>query len=426
MHGNADVYLGGPLQFNDHLTSHGDMYHRRKDVNSIVGNARIRDDDGVLQPMVIGGWPLDSADPEWMTKSLERWDGRVKTAAHAVSRLELPINPLDVPHDIIEHALPTGHADYDAMTESEKFANKAALRIHVDASGNFTATDFHGQDVTARFNQAQLVESGAHAGNPTYEKDGDGHYTMATPGSLDTTQQFTDLRENKTMASVDIYVDQLLTAFPELYSGTTYGVDQGRGIVYVTRDDPDGAGGVQPVLRVRNGRDLPNGGLTFASDLPVYVEGNYNVDSGVKPGLVAADAVTLLSKAWQDALSGSGIGSRVADSSTYNAVIMTGNTPTLPFEGSLGGQYNGGLENVLRFLERWSGKTVTFRGSIIDIWFSEIAVGEWQYGHYYTAPNRDWGYDEMFRTAAPPGIPRVFGIEELAWSPSSWEDEGWD
>jgi hypothetical protein len=89
------------------------------------------------------------------------------------------------------------------------------------------------------------------------------------------------------------------------------------------------------------------------------------------------------------------------------------------------GQYNGGLENVLRFLEKWSGQTVSFRGSIIDIWYSEIADSEWSYGSYYTAPNRDWGYDEIYRTAAPPGIPRVFGIEEIAWRRSSWDEQGW-
>jgi hypothetical protein len=181
----------------------------------------------------------------------------------------------------------------------------------------------------------------------------------------------------------------------------------------------------QPVVRIRNGQELPNGGLSFAADLPVYVEGDDNVDGDVKPALVTGDAVTLLSTEWQDASSHAGIDVRRASSTDYNAVIMTGNTdrefPSVDGEGA----YNGGLENVLRFQEKWSGETVTFRGSIIDIWRSETANSPWHYGSYYTALNRDWGYDELYRTGAPPGIPRLFGLKELAWERSTFEAEGW-
>jgi hypothetical protein len=51
-------------------------------------------------------------------------------------------------------------------------------------------------------------------------------------------------------------------------------------------------------------------------------------------------------------------------------------------------------------------------------------TGPWEYGNYYTAPKRDWGYDEIYLTDAPPGMPRVFGLEEIEWSQASWADAG--
>lgn len=426
VHSNTDMYLGGPLEFYDRLTAAGSIYHKRKDADIIHGNAQIMNDSGNLASMIQDGTILDSSDPEWMTQSLNRWNGRVKTSAHAVSNLDPPIDPTDEPHDLIERGLPETSPDYDDLTESEKFANKAALRIHVDAAGNFSAVDYNGTDVTERFTEAELIESGTYNGKPLYAKEGNGSYEMDTEGSYTVDRTFVDQREAQVMAPVDIYVDRLLEEFPELVSGTTYGAAQGRGLVYVTRDDPDGPGGLQPAVRIRNGQELPNGGLSIASDLPTYVEGNYNVSGDTKPALIAGDAVTMLSENWQDGRSAADINTRVAQNTAFNTVVMTGNSPTIPESASTSGAYNGGLENVLRFLEKWSGQTVSFRGSIIDIWHSEIADGDWSYGSYYTAPNRDWGYDEMYRTTAPPGMPRVFGIEELAWARSTWADVGWD
>jgi hypothetical protein len=75
----------------------------------------------------------------------------------------------------------------------------------------------------------------------------------------------------------------------------------------------------------------------------------------------------------------------------------------------------------MRFLENWTGKTVVFRGSIIDLWYAEIARGAWAYGGYYTAPARTYGYDAMYRTSVPPGMTHVFGLEEIRWSEGSWD-----
>ena len=138
----------------------------------------------------------------------------------------------------------------------------------------------------------------------------------------------------------------------------------------------------------------------------MYVEGDYNIVIP-EPGMVTGDAVNFLSSATGRTPAAAGISRRVAESTDYNTVVMTGNSETMP-AGWRGGQYNGGLENVLRFLEKWTGKTVTYRGSIIDLWYSEDADGDWEYGNYYTAPYRDWGYDQK---AAEQGAAR--GAESL-------------
>ena len=92
---------------------------------------------------------------------------------------------------------------------------------------------------------------------------------------------------------------------------------------------------------------------------------------------------------------------------------MTGNQNT----GEDGSSYNGGLENLLRFLEDWSGVTFTFRGSMVDIWNSEQAVGHWS-GSYYRPPNRNWTFDTDLLDPAnlPPAAPNLNILQRVSWS----------
>ncbi len=179
----------------------------------------------------------------------------------------------------------------------------------------------------------------------------------------------------------------------------------------------------RPVVRLVNGEQLPDGGLSVASVNPVYLKGNFNTENGTKPSMIAGDAVTILSNAWTDENSWRTMNNRTATNTEVNTVVMTGNTST-----TLGGgrnTYNGGLENVLRFCENWTGRTLRFRGSIVCMWNSQIANGRWVYGNNrYEAPTRDWGYDEMYRNPrnAPPGIPNVIALEALEWRQDRWTE----
>jgi len=89
---------------------------------------------------------------------------------------------------------------------------------------------------------------------------------------------------------------------------------------------------------------------------------------------------------------------------------VTGNVET---EGS---GYSGGAENFMRFLERWSGRTLNFEGSLVCMWESEQATGEWRYGSpQYTAPNRNWIYDIDLAHVPPAGVTEVYYVEKVLW-----------
>ena len=79
------------------------------------------------------------------------------------------------------------------------------------------------------------------------------------------------------------------------------------------------------------------------------------------------------------------------------------------------GSYNGGLENYPRFHEKWSGKTLTYRGSFVSLYEPLHVDGAWVYGGMqYKAPSRDWGYDTDFDDAAnlPPLSPRFVYLKQ--------------
>ncbi len=65
--------------------------------------------------------------------------------------------------------------------------------------------------------------------------------------------------------------------------------------------------------------------------------------------------------------------------------------------------YSGGLNNFPRFLEDWTNKTFTYTGSMIELFNSQIAIGEWDTGSIYVPPNRNWNFDSNFVDNPPPG-----------------------
>jgi hypothetical protein len=185
-----------------------------------------------------------------------------------------------------------------------------------------------------------------------------------------------------------------------------------------------------PAVRVFNGAQLPNpgnsrGGLTVATPFPMYVLGNYNSQDSsgsalglantlhTYPAALMADAITILSTNWNDGTA-TKLPSPVA--TTVNAAMLEGIVASDP---TISGDYSGGVENFIRLLENWGG-TLTYNGSIIVLFYSQVATNHWRPTmNYYNAPSRNWAFDLNFKESAklPPLTPAIKAMIRGQWTP---------
>jgi hypothetical protein len=184
--------------------------------------------------------------------------------------------------------------------------------------------------------------------------------------------------------------------------------------------------------------NLRDDGLTFATNAPVYVMGNYNADglsstgsssepdttgagNTEVPALIAADAVTLLSASYSDAdMAASATTLNTASFTEVAAGIIAGIVPTKLNASGVGtnDQWAGGVHNFVRFLENWSGKTYRYRGSIVCLFENEVSTGPWYqslYTYWYNFPARDVGYHAYFSGGKfPPGMPVIRTVRKIS------------
>jgi len=363
VHSNANVYLGGQAIVDSSISSAGAIFRCRKDNSSDCDSAQIQTPSDDLIDL-----SYDHTDPDWVSRAYSDWGGLVRDMAHGVRELNLPIETGDL-MDLIK---PGDTIDPASSSESQSLKNsrfywKAELRILDGIPYNMNGTQ-------------QTLPAGAVS-----------------------TASFFDYRENKHVSVRQIDCNIL---------GDTE-LDQ-RGVLYVS-DTQDNSGVLKAVRLINCGTLAPTAGLTVASDNPIYVKGNFNTNNK-KGAAILGDTVTFLSNNWDDANAVNGsspFGNRVATPTTVNAAIVTGNTTTTV------GNYNGGLENLPRFLENWSGVNFVLTGSIINLWESQQAVGSWDYGSpVYNAPIRVWSYDTAFDNPAnlPPETPRVRTLAPAQWA----------
>jgi hypothetical protein len=364
VHSNQNLYLGARsgLMCDSWTTAAEDIYHGRKDDPSddMNGDVAIKDRFGVYQSMQNsdGTW-LDSSDPDWVSESLTRWGGKVEDQSHGITELNLPVIVSGDPIDMIKRA---------SGGNMDSYEHKAGLKM-VDGQVLYKNASDNWVNVTADFIADSIITTGS----------------------------FYNYREYDWVNSYDIDIDKLNTS----------GYYPLNGILYASRDE---AAGTQQAIRLVDGEELA-APLTVVTDNPMYTLGDYN-SVNKKAAALFTDALTILSNNWNDAKSNWSLDNRIAYDTEVNAAFLTGNTET-----SLG-NYNGGLENLPRFLEKWSGRTLTYRGSMVDLWFSEQATGAWIYGNpQYEAPNRDWAFDLMFLDPnnLPPGVPQINTVLKVSW-----------
>jgi hypothetical protein len=265
------------------------------------------------------------------------------------------------------------------------------------------------------YNQADLIilvydnSVDMHGGNNVNGNGANFSWGTDTSKFVNTNVSFYDYREAKTIKTTQIDIGKMNTWFQ--------GQNKLKGLtsVYVadlrTQNSATEAG-----IRLTNGMTLPSTGLTVATPDPLYVEGNYNVDSTQlgssntsksSPAALVADSINVLSGSWSDANSSKPLNNRTASDTTVNAAFLAGIVP------SGNGYYSGGVENFPRFLEDWNGKTLTYNGSMVVMFPSQVGTGTWKgtgsTANVYNPPTRNWNFDVNFSNPnkLPPMTPRV-------------------
>ena len=323
-----------------------------------------------------------------------------------VSSLTVPVgtnnNPAVV-RQVVE--VPPANEPFNSDMGKQRYYNKADLIIKVTDSGVVATSG-----VANNFGTTIPSDQVAQFVNPNVT--------------------FFNKRENQTIQATQVDVAKLRQwdqTNSVLRSSLSFGTIR---TLYVA-DQRTQTGSTESGVRLINGETLLPQGLTVATPNPLYVKGNYNApaaDRGTTntaqtlPASLVADAITLLSPNWTDANSTAGLSARIASDTTVNAAFLAGIVPTV--EGS----YSGGVENFPRFLEDWSGSTFTYNGSMVVMFESIYATGQWRGTGstvgIYNPPNRNWAFDTNFRDPSkiPPGTPSACVLIRQNWvtlAPSS-------
>ena len=250
---------------------------------------------------------------------------------------------------------------------------------------------------------------------------------------------FTDGRQNQSSLFVtDIDVNQLNSWLLTNTLATNKFTGGNKPTILYVADQRNISSVNQSVVRLSRATKLPendNGGntlgFTVATQNPLYVWGNYNttvnsntyastvgstINGASVPAALLSDAITILSPSWTDANSTSALALRNASSMTINAAIVTGNVPTT---GTTSATFSGGVQNLTRFLESWTGDTLTLNTSIVVLFSSQMATNQFQLpGVYYNPPTRLWGFDVTYYSPnkQPPGVPCALVPIRFNWN----------
>jgi len=415
VHTNGNLWLSSDnAWYNEVITTPNKVFHDKSYGHAVLNGVYIN--NASATPVLLDFDSRTTPNPSaFRAASDAKFDNRLMTDAYQVDSLSLPLPP---GMDPIELLLPRNFTDTPELQES-KFAWRADWYIEVELN--------------------QISTTGKNLCPKTVESRPVG---KLLPSNSDckkifsfTWDAFFDGRE---MRFVDVFEIDL----DELRNWVGVSVSRRTDVLYVTFTGTPSAGmdvkgdGFMYVVRLKKGSRLPNA-LTVATDRPLYVQGDYNTNTWV-PAALGGDAITWLSNAWNDSQHQCGSPYRPdlltqtakcpgytiynPSNTTLNAAVVAGHIPT-PCDhedaGCPGGNYGGGLENFPRHLEKWTGFTMTYLGSLISLHYSRIAKGPFAYGTFYYPPNRNWSFDTRFRDPAylPPATPVVGSVIHTAFRP---------
>ena len=224
-----------------------------------------------------------------------------------------------------------------------------------------------------------------------------------------------DAREGRTVKVTEIDVSALKTKLS---------TSDFNGLIYINLKNSTSTN--PAAVRLTNAESVPlssgGGGLSVATNGGLYVKGSFNStpksDGTYPSSMLMADAVTVLSYAWDDSkASDDVVTDRVASvdnptttstsetSVDINAGIVTGNSVSNISNSS------GGAQNLVRYLENWSGLSVNLNGSLGRVFqstqFTRPFIGT---STVYRAPLRNVTYDSKLAESPPAGSPILTGF----------------
>ncbi len=394
IHTNGGLYTSTSATetIDSNITSAGQITHGRdpNDTNAVgTGNVSVEGKNGSYYNMTGTSTGQNSS---W-TSEIANWGGTVSTS---VPSLDLPLP-----------AAAASNPEY-LVNKGGTMDSEAAVVIT-----NGIATDAAGKTQSTCYYNANHKNSGGLIV--------DSNCTAAANEQSVTTGTVYDYRQQTTAQTTDIDVAgfQASAAGTALANASAGGT---AGVLYATSTNTTNF----DAIRLTDGATLASTGvwsnnsnpigLTVATDLPMYVQGNFNTtnasNGSLPPASIMSDATTVLSNQWSDSYNSSTTLSNrpVTSALTINADIMTGNQATTAQNG-----YGGGFENFIRFLENWSGENYNFGGSLVCMWQSTKATGKWiTTGTYYNAPNRQYTFG-VFGTRWPPGTPNAVVTTRGTW-----------
>ena len=403
--GDLEMAPGGNVTMNGDISANGSIYMGASGGGTLTLNKQVRflasghfnqdssgntvyrkpgtPTGGALTAPVFGG--AGQASQLETISTPENLLGGTDAAARAVARPDLFPTENDVYRALIvpppgqTSEYPTNATD-DPVISVQRIYNRATLIVTVNA------------DNTIEVNNSNM--GAVDTANPVTSS-----YSGFSGAPISAPTTMYDQREGKNVTVVDIDVGALATA---IGTGETTGA-----ILYVNLK---GSNSTTPAaIRLKNAAAIPNhsgNGFSVATNGGVYVKGNFNTtlnpDGSAPPAMIMGDALTLLSSAWNDAnANNAALSSRVAaaGTTTINAGILTGNT------SATGTTASGGVQNVVRYLEDWSGKYAVLNGSIGRLLQSNSFIAPFQQpGVVYGIPqSRSFNFDANLKTKPPPG-----------------------
>jgi Tfp pilus assembly protein PilX len=379
--GNMEISCGQPFDVTGHVHSNGKLYVEpdnsltfESDVTAVVNVLFQRD-------------PLDTRHkPAGGVVYVQ-----TNSPSFPVAALTLPIGTSNTPEAIREiiEPPPSGEDPNSSLGRSRWYYNKCDLVLVV--SNNWAL--------------------GARSGGFNNFSSNELAQFVSTANS------FWDAREGKTVRPIDIDIGALKTWSETNLNLRSALIGSNLSSIYVVDNRTLPATSLGAV-RVCNGLQLPTNGLTVATGRPLYVWKDYNTDSvnrgstntsTTRPASLVADAITILSDAWQD---GNSTSEPNAAATTVNAAFLTGVVETTL------GHYSGGMENFPRFLESWGPTIFTYNGSMIKMFPSLYATNVWGKPNVYDPPARNWAYDANFNdpTKLPPKTPSLLKVIRSQWA----------